>query len=92
MKKENQKPLFEAGFQFTKKEGSTSTLYTVKKVRCISEYPSGEFVEFRYVVEHVITFKDGRKTVPFRFVKSGEGVLELMEPAARQWYSFSVEG
>ena len=67
------------------------TLYSIKKVRCISEYPSGEFVKFQYVVEHVITFKDGRKLDPFRFVESGEGVLKLMEPAARQWYDFSVE-
>ena len=91
MKSKDRKPLFEAGFQFTVRDGGPITEYTVRKVRRVTEYPSGTFICFQYEMEHVITFKDGRKTEPFRFVKSGKGVLELMEPAARQWYSFSVE-
>lgn len=91
MKNKKQIPMFHAGFNFTVSDKNNVTEYTVRRVLRVEDYPSGEFIRFQYEMEHVITFRNGSKLDPFRFVKSERGVLELMEPAERQWYSPDTE-
>lgn len=86
-----QKPKFKVGQVFESNDGGHKTTWTIKTIRQEIEYPSGKHFRFNYIIEQVITFKDGSKTEPFVFSKTAKGVLELLKPEDKHWYSISCE-
>lgn len=86
-----EKPKYEVGQKISVRDYDDVTEYEIKAIRQETSYPTGEHLQFLYVVEMSITLKSGYKIPPCVHKYSEKSFEDHLKPESRDWYSICVE-